>query len=209
MARISLRDLDDRVRDRFDTIYEIAAATVEHPNFRDATGEPEIALNPDALLAAVEAYFLINTAYKSAHGIEFTEPPKIAAMTAIALADFQPLRLRAPSNVRLRASTYANEHLSLVTAAAIFAERMPGAELVGRIGDAGTQRLRRLLKGTRLATLGAFRGDVERGERQHTYDIRLPYAAGIALPWQEDLAMIEAFVLFFERLWNGQDGWRD
>jgi hypothetical protein len=209
MPRIRFGDLEQRVEGRFETLWEIADKSVGHEMFRDRHGHPELAFLPEGLLASVEAYYLLNDAYKIEHGIESTEPPKIAAMMSVVVADFQPLRSLDPANVSIRPSVYANEYLALEIAAAAFAERVKGGELIDRLGDVGVRRFRRLLRGTRIATLGAFRGDTERGQRSEQYDIRLPYASGLAVPWREDLAIIEAFVLFFEQLWNGHDGWRD
>lgn len=109
MTSISRMPLQRFVRERFELLAQAAEDLFE--------GNLELSIDYGALVHAVEAYALLNQCYKELHGITRTEPPKVAAMMALTLTDFQPLRLTDPANVRLRPSIYANEDFALSLAA--------------------------------------------------------------------------------------------
>jgi hypothetical protein len=63
----------------------------------------------------VRGYFLLNKAYKDwrIHATHHTEKPKIAALTCLVIARFQPFLPASPANVQTRAEARSNEVYAL------------------------------------------------------------------------------------------------
>jgi hypothetical protein len=96
-VKVDLREprIIDAIRDRFDTLFALAEE-LENDGYLEVS---EVGLVPELLLQVSEGYALLNEAYK-ADVLRYppedpfgTSPPKIAAMTAITIAQFRPFRI--------------------------------------------------------------------------------------------------------------------
>jgi hypothetical protein len=107
----------ERIADRTEFILDIARSLFES----GVLDENRIVLRESRIKLCVEAYFLLNAAYKkwriiSGHN---TELPKVAAMTAMVIVRLQPFRPIDLDNVRNRAEAQSNAILAYAVATAL------------------------------------------------------------------------------------------
>ncbi|MEQ1672280.1 MAG: hypothetical protein ABL893_15615, partial [Hyphomicrobium sp.] len=148
--------------------------------------------------------FMISEAYKAHFEIKSTEPPKIAAMTSLVLADFQPLRVKNRDDVVNPLSIYANELLSLS-----WASRPLGHDFDEifsyKLKRDGLYRYLRLLSAQQLRSLGQYKADIALNPPifREEYEIKLNHDTVVAKSELSDLPKIEKFILIFELMWDG------
>ncbi|MCB1515097.1 MAG: hypothetical protein H6876_06570 [Hyphomicrobiaceae bacterium] len=205
MVVIDRKALKPRVEERYYELAEAAEQLKSH-EMLSFGGEQECELNDVRLLRATEAYFLLSEAYKKDFGIERTEPPKIAAMTALTLVLFRPLVPKHQSNVRSRFVPFANEILSLSWAARPLGQDFSEL-LVRNLRVDGLYRYFRTLRGLEVPCLSAYHTDMHNyppTPRDH-YDIRLNHDTNLGQSSLSSLPAIELMILIFELIWDGQN----
>ncbi len=105
---------DEIVTERFNLLRDIALTLVG-----DGVISNSILVRTNRIKLATEGYFLLNHAYKKwrINDGHRTEPPKIAALTCMSLAVFQPMLPIDPSNAETVLEARCNEIYSLACAA--------------------------------------------------------------------------------------------
>ncbi len=114
-ARIHISDIRDRVVDRFETIAARADKFLASGHLGTELTK-EVYLDEGALSYAVEAYFLLSEAYKVTRTDPEspTQPPKMAALSALVFEKFKPFRPPHSERPRLlKISPHANRLFSL------------------------------------------------------------------------------------------------
>lgn len=203
MPLINRVALEDRVAERYYTLAEAADQLLSH-GILGVGIQCEVALDDVALLRATEAYFMVSEAYKIHFGILTTEPPKIAAMTSLALADFRPLRAMSPDHIANPYTIYANELLSLSWAARPLGHDF-NQIFESKLKRDGLYRYLRMLKSQQLRSLDEYKADIRRNPStpKDEYDIRLDHDTPLGVSQLSDLPTIENMILIFELMWDG------
>jgi hypothetical protein len=199
MVLVNRIELEDRVSGRYGTLCDVADQLIDSGIFGN-----EVTLDEAALWRNTEAYFLLNEAYKKHYNIVNTEPPKIAAMSALTLNEFKPLRPRDPNNVTQRYTKFANQILSLSWAARPLGHSFE--EIIEkRLRTEGLVRYCKLLSRQKLHSLDKYRRDLIARPHELTsqYDVVLDHDTPLMPSDRSDLPNIDMFVLFFECLWDG------
>lgn len=164
----------------------------------------DLFIDETALLRSVEGYFLVNAAYKRLFDIDRTEPPKVAALSALCFSGFRPIRKRQGVRLKSQFSAFANQLLAVQWAGVVFDQDF-GAEVSQRLRSAGTLRLFKLLRGAKLNALEPYMSDMRRDPPLvgQSYDVFLGDLQGDAFYVRNtDLALIEHLVLAFELMWD-------
>lgn len=209
MAIINRERLQDRIKERYDTLVEESEQLMGH-ELLAPSGVAEVYIDDVQLYRAIEAYFLVSEAYKIEFKIEATEPPKVAAITALMLGAFTPLRLVNPYTSKNEYSLFANEILSLSWAARPLGQDF-GDLIERRLRKAGLLRYFRTLQSLSLPCLHEYRADVYRSPPsvKDEYDIRLNYDTALGPSSLSSLPAIELMVLLFEFIWDGNGRLQD
>jgi hypothetical protein len=86
-----------------------------------ALADSEVVFLDNRMKLIAEAYFLLNEAYKTwrIEKNHNTQPPKIAALTCLAILELQPFLPKDPKNAKSIQQAYANEMFALACALAI------------------------------------------------------------------------------------------
>ena len=160
----------------------------------------EVNYNPDAVIRAVEAYFLLSEAYKvarlrhSADDIRRTKNAKKAGLTALAIFALEPFRLiNASAPPLTTVSTLANLMFALEFGATVLNRSF------SHLTRAMQLRLFRFLDGQHLQSLGEYVSVQMLGRRARRYTVDIT----------PDLAVIEMTILFFELHGLGEAGDED
>lgn len=210
--RVNLLALRERVKKRYFTLERISTEFLATGHL--GTGETlEVVLNEEALLAAVEAHFLLSEAYKGLRTDPEspTQPPKIAALSAITFEEFRPLRVIDPKReIRHRLTVHANRLLSLYWAATVFDQDFAELFTPPR-SDMTLVRYFRVLRSTQIRSLHSYVTDIENGRVQDFYDVLLDHdddehdnRTMMQKPSHlSDMPDIDAMILVFECLWQG------
>lgn len=209
--RVYLDRLRPVIEERFHTL-DVWAERFLASGLLGGPQDVEVALLPEALLASVEAYYLLTSAYKALRTDPEspTQPPKIAAISALVFEEFKPLRIIAPERPVMHEMTpHANRLFALYWSSIVFEEDF--ARLFERPRSKDTLvRYFRVLRATRLTSLTGFRLDVGRGELADHYDILIDpdvdehsiTVVGKPSPGS-DMPVIDTMILIFELLWQG------
>lgn len=201
--RVRLSDLKKRRQDRFDLLCEVIPEFLSSGVLGSAE-DREVFFDDVALHAAVDAYFLISEAYKAERlqPGHLTEPPKIAAISALVFADFKPVRVKDPAKpLQHPHSINANALLSLYWAAMVFDQKLSPL-FQSNFGADSLARYCRILRSIELTSIAAFKADIARGEVQPAYDVLLDHdGTGHASPLS-DLPRIDTMILIFELMWD-------
>lgn len=206
MAAVDRIALQLRVDKRRKDLMNAANELIAHEMMRRDDGHPEIVLDEVQLYRATEGYFLISEAYKNEFGIKQTEPPKIAAMTALSLSKFAPLRLVARDNVQSRFAPFANEILSLMWAARPLGQDF-SVLIENSLRSEGLYRFCRTLRKLNVHCLDEFQADLFRNPPtpRAVYEIRLDHDTVIQESALSSLPHIELMILIFELIWDGKN----
>ena len=208
---IDLRTLEQRIRRRHELLADLADELMASGFFDPS----EILLDERNLIDVVEAYFLLSEAYKAerlpAQGMSeahLTEPPKIAAMTAVAIMMFKPFR-RADglAAVRQPHTRIANQVFAM-SCAASFVEND-----FGSLSFEMSRRLYNYLQWVSSSALAGYFADRLEGHREDIYTVNLAASgftssSGIVMGLPNfdhrasDLPMIDMLVVFFEQFWQ-------
>lgn len=154
--------------------------------------EDKIILRGKRIPLMVDAYFILNSCYKSwriqqGHN---TEVPKIAALQSLAIMTFQPFRALTPHDVTSVAEARCNEMYALNCAAAILGVPIEPSVSVKR--DFWL-RLMDVLSEAQCHTLELFRTDVN-------YDIKRPRSDYYRTILDFDKPTINSLICIFELL---------
>lgn len=157
----------------------------------------EIYLNDDALIRAVGGYFLLSEAYKqdrlghTEDAPHWTEGPKKAALTAVSLMVFRPLRYVAPQRPLNSTTSFVANQVLLLACCASFLERdfprltwEPQRRLFKLLDTIGLDRGAAL----RVRSLREYHRDQRANRVRQTYEINV----------EADRILIDALVLLFE-----------
>lgn len=198
--------------DRFDTL-SVLADELLRSGLLGLQESCEVFLCDEALLSTVEAYFLLSTAYKQLRTDPEspTQPPKIAALTALVMEEFKPLRLIDPSApVQHPMTVQANRLFSLYWAFTRFDQNFADFLDAPR-SDETLKRYFRALRATRLNSIFSYKTDAYNGVVKDYYDILLDHddedisvtVAGKPSPGS-DMPVIDTMILVFELMWGGR-----
>ena len=164
-----------------------------HDTTQDLVAGPldngEVFIRVDELWRVAEGYFLLSEAFKAVRlkPGRRTEPAKIAAMMAMAVMTFRPMRPGNPDDVRFPETDKANQLLAVAI----------GCEVLGiSIDWLLLDQLKRLLRAMDLAdapSLAEYVADARLDNIKTVYDV----------PIEQDFARIDNFTLLFELLQQG------
>jgi hypothetical protein len=201
--RVWMQGVTSRAEERYREVWDFAQDVLTSGTL----GPPdslEVYLNDEVLLAATKAYFLVSDAYK-AERLEnghTTEPPKLAAISALVFADFKPLRIIDVSQpIRNPLTIHANALLSLYWAGQVFNQPLM-SQISQRLTADWRPRYYRVLKSVQLASLSAYKLDISRGIVAPYYDMLLDQDGDNHASRLSDMPLIESMVLLFELLWQ-------
>lgn len=194
MAPVRVNLIEGRVYQDMERRFDFLALTAQEILARQLDVS-EVELVDDHLSRVVHAYFLMSEAYKSdklghrePQEEHWTESPKKAALTTLAIMLFRPLRLIRPARtLRNPISLVANQVLALAAAASLMEQQWPALtwerqrrlfNLLDRIGKPPLH----------VRCLRPYMRDQMKGTRRTEYDIDL----------DRDMTIIDSLILLFE-----------